>query len=541
MKKNIVGVSITPGIGLEVAQVDFERRTVLKYGSKPLSFDVNKSKIIDMDLFKNAIEELFTELQILPKSDVVLSMPTPFFNITEYPAAQDNTLIHSLIEDDLSMHDNTNEDVEYNISDIVLPNSTIQTKRVIYCASYKDMLCEIVYQMNDLGYNITVIDATENSTLNALLYNERISLNPDIMTTVAIIENNYVKLLALQGRCYVESLRMKIAIGEVLGADENYRTVADAMQNYINKIPSQYLYILSKTDIISASVLASKLNYKGTVLYQEQNILNGEPFMNCDPSISEENAKKMSVDVIGAAITAQFAPYSSAKLNLFNKYLGTLYTDKQPLMIGNYELSVKNMVVLAITVALFMASIVFIYMFISGRTLNEKKLQEEMLDKKIAAMNDFISKNSHITGDRFSESDQIQIGLSQNKDVYTYYTIVGTEIPQKLWLTSLELGKDIVIEGQADNVESIYSFFRNIRDYEGDGGNNRSSGNLKLQSLGLASKTDLGQLSPIEGVDTDVVLNSMNADFYQFVIANKKIVKANKKGGKAPNELPPLN
>ena len=35
-KKNIVvGVSVNPEVGLEVAQIDYDTKTVLKYASKP--------------------------------------------------------------------------------------------------------------------------------------------------------------------------------------------------------------------------------------------------------------------------------------------------------------------------------------------------------------------------------------------------------------------------------------------------------------------------------------------------------------------------
>ena len=41
-KSSIVGVSITPEIGLEVAQIDFASQTVLKYGIRQLEYDTNR-------------------------------------------------------------------------------------------------------------------------------------------------------------------------------------------------------------------------------------------------------------------------------------------------------------------------------------------------------------------------------------------------------------------------------------------------------------------------------------------------------------------
>ena len=55
-KKNIVvGVSVTPEIGLEVAQIDFTSKIVLKYGYKQLAYDNIRREIADMDIFKETL------------------------------------------------------------------------------------------------------------------------------------------------------------------------------------------------------------------------------------------------------------------------------------------------------------------------------------------------------------------------------------------------------------------------------------------------------------------------------------------------------
>ena len=51
-KSVVIGVSVTPEVGLEVAQIDFASNMVLKYGVKPLEYDVNRREIADLDIFK---------------------------------------------------------------------------------------------------------------------------------------------------------------------------------------------------------------------------------------------------------------------------------------------------------------------------------------------------------------------------------------------------------------------------------------------------------------------------------------------------------
>ena len=57
-KKMIVGVSVTPEVGLEVAQIDFASQTVLKYGVRQLEYDSSTRQIADLDLFKEALQDL---------------------------------------------------------------------------------------------------------------------------------------------------------------------------------------------------------------------------------------------------------------------------------------------------------------------------------------------------------------------------------------------------------------------------------------------------------------------------------------------------
>ena len=114
-----------------------------------------------------------------------------------------------------------------------------------------------------------------------------------------------------------------------------------------------------------------------------------------------------------------------------------------------------------------------------------------------------------------SEGDEIKIGLINNKNIYSYYTIVGTEIPQKLWLTYLKLGEKTTIEGQADNLESVYAFFRSIKDYS-------PNSDIKLQKLGLAAASSgLSSVNDKGEFDTESLLTTLNADYYEFRISNE--------------------
>ena len=127
----------------------------------------------------------------------------------------------------------------------------------------------------------------------------------------------------------------------------------------------------------------------------------------------------------------------------------------------------------------------------------------------------------------------MRMGLVHNKAIYSYYTIIGTEIPEKLWLTHIKFGNKITIEGQADNLESVYGFFRNIKDYN-------PNSDIKLQKLGLA----ISDSHKSGDFDAESVLTTLDADFYEFKISNEPPVEISNKdkdkdknNSKPPQEL----
>lgn len=526
-KKNIiVGVAVTPELGLEAALIDFDARKVLKYGTRTLAYDNNRKVIADLDIFKESLQDVLQELDIPKGADIVLSIPTVFFNVNDYPAALSTEQIGLSIETDL-MEKPLFSNEEPCISAVKLPNSTMQFSKFAYVAAQKTTLIEIAMQIYELGYNLVSIDTSINSSLNALIYNERVNASPQASWLLLVVENSCCRIIPMSGKNYVDYFEEKISIGEVLGDEENYTTVVSAVKPILKNNPTQCLYVVSKTNIISAKLLAEKLTYEAPIVHQEANIYNTVPFIDVSDEINPEAAKTISLDVIGAAIGREFADYTETHFNLFNESLGDVYIQNRPpvITIGSrkFEMSMENSVKYGlIFFVLVLIAALIILLPIRG-AMNGKKQEKEKLDRQIQETKAFIEANKGVSSSVFSESDEIRIGLGVNKNVYTYYTIAGTEIPKKLWLTSLELGPNTTIKGQADNLESIYSFFRSIKDYNPESG-------IKLQKLGLAVSPNKRALRDF---DTDSVITSLNADYYEFVISDVPEKKATSKKSKS--------
>ena len=525
-KSSIVGVSVTPEVGLEVAQIDFATQTVLKYGIRQLEYDASRREIADLDLFKEALQDLFFELQIPKGTEVVLNIPTVAFKTNDYPAALDEAQISNAIEEELADH-YIFKTVEPAVSAVRLPNASMQFYKIAYTAAQKQMLIEIALGIKDMGYKLVGIDTSVNSVLNALMYKQRVDVSIDSWVLL-IVDSYCCTIITMNGKNYVDTYEERISIGQVLDDAENYTTVVGKVTPILKNLPSKYLCVVSKTNIISAEVLASKLSYTAPIIHQEANCFSKEAFLELGPEVDEKFANIVSLDIIGAAIYKDFEQYSDAHFNLFNKSLGDIYTSEQPpeIMLGGRtivftpQLLIFAFIVVAIVIILPTVGALLYYANLISTQQN--KMAE--LNQKVQEINQFLKDNENISSDLFDEGDEIRLGLAHNKNIYSYYTIVGTEIPKKLWLTHLKLSDKTTIEGQADNLESVYAFFRSIKDYN-------PNSDIKLQKLGLASKTSFtpieenvenGDNTNSQEFDTDSILTSLNADFYEFIISDDK-------------------
>lgn len=525
-KSSIVGVSVTPEVGLEVAQIDFATQTVLKYGIRQLEYDASRREIADLDLFKEALQDLFFELQIPKGTEVVLNIPTVAFKTNDYPAALDEAQISNAIEEELADH-YIFKTVEPAVSAVRLPNASMQFYKIAYTAAQKQMLIEIALGIKDMGYKLVGIDTSVNSVLNALMYKQRVDVSIDSWVLL-IVDSYCCTIITMNGKNYVDTYEERISIGQVLDDAENYSTVVGTVTPILKNLPSKYLCVVSKTNIISAEVLASKLSYTAPIIHQEANCFSKEAFLELGPEVDEKFANIVSLDIIGAAIYKDFEQYSDAHFNLFNKSLGDIYTSEQPpeIMLGGRtivftpQLLIFAFIVVAIVIILPTVGALLYYANLISTQQN--KMAE--LNQKVQEINQFLKDNEKVSSDLFDEGDEIRLGLAHNKNIYSYYTIVGTEIPKKLWLTHLKLSDKTTIEGQADNLESVYAFFRSIKDYN-------PNSDIKLQKLGLASKTSFtpieenvenGDNTNSQEFDTDSILTSLNADFYEFIISDDK-------------------
>ena len=84
-QKQIVGISLTPGIGLQAVVIDKATMSVANYGVKKVEYNFSNREIQNYSQFKSALAELMDEMGIPAKSYVYVVLPNVLFDFIELP------------------------------------------------------------------------------------------------------------------------------------------------------------------------------------------------------------------------------------------------------------------------------------------------------------------------------------------------------------------------------------------------------------------------------------------------------------------------
>lgn len=522
-KKNRIAVAITPDMGLEVAELNYNTGCIVKYAQKSFDQPVTMRNLIpDMDVFKELLQDCFIQIGV-KNAEVVLILPTVSMGVASYMASQSNASIIQSITDDL-----TDKELVFRDNDPLVAitglSITTQSKVVAYTASIYQVVQEAATIISALGHKIVAIDNSVAATFRTLIQTGKARAQEGATWLMLLVDGAAARLIALNGDFITEYHEEQIMFDftDTIG---NCDMVVSAMQSYLEKIPAKYLYVVSRTDNVSAEILATKLKFNQDIIFLEANSNRKDAFIDTH-EISSEVHKNISPDVIGGCLYDE----ASIHFNLFTEELGDVYLDQQPLQIGNVVLTTQLIVTWCVLVcALIAGPAIAGYLYFTGENA---KIQENITaqETKLKTINAKIEKYAGlVSAETFDEASEIKVGLAHNTDIYTYVDLLGKDMPTKLWLTSFSLGNYIDIEGRADNIESIYTFYRNIKEVV-------SESPAKLQKLGLASDSANLNFQPedekelpengLDGVPTfdensnDIILSS-NADFYEFIISDK--------------------
>lgn len=301
--KDTVYLSVTPGVGLELIQLDVQSRTVKNYSYRPLEYNESLREISDMEMFKNAVSELFEELKINPKCSVVLNLPMVLFGSKELPL---------LLADDAVQEALTSEVEQSYIFKRYEPivswadSNNMQSgdlRKLFYSAVQKNVLDDIKNALAELGITLAGVEISLTSILKAMAFAglAEEQMKDNVSWNLMLITPSGYSICSLVGKNIIDYYDEPLAIKSFEG-DEIYNAINASAQITLMSYPANYLYIVSETDMVSAELLAKRLQTDSIVNYLENNSFKKQDILPVSLEVLEETAHKISLEAIGIAV-----------------------------------------------------------------------------------------------------------------------------------------------------------------------------------------------------------------------------------------------
>lgn len=526
--KDTVYLSVTPGVGLELIQLDTSSRTIKNYAYRPLEYNESLRELSDIEGFKNAVTELFAELKINIKSNVVLNLPMVLFGSKELPL---------LLADDAVTEALTSE-VEQSyifkryepvISWIDANNfQSGDMRKLFYSAVQKNVIDDIKNALTELGATLSGVEMSLTSILKALAFSglAEVQMKENISWNLMLITQSGYSICSMIGKNIVDYYEEPLAIKSFEG-DEIYNAINASAQITLMSYPANYLYVVSETDMVSAELLSKRLQIDGIVNFWENNSFKKQDALPVSLEVLEETAHKISLEAIGIAVG------SSVSMPVrFNFISGSSTSDgatddpNEPvhIPIGENGIDIspnaaRNVALAAGVVLLIPAILAFILV---PMVANQK---QTLLDEVNAKLQQTDAEMKRLQEEQNKQNDfdvnaEIKKVLANNRSKLMAYTALGESVPKKLWVTYFVAKDDgkFDIKGDSSNVEDIYLFFRNMKD---------SLISTKLRLHKLEMKTD--------SVDEAVTIDPNQPTDYEFEITNMTNAELNPPPPPDPN------
>lgn len=526
--KDTVYLSVTPGVGLELIQLDTSSRTIKNYAYRPLEYNESLRELSDIEGFKNAVTELFAELKINIKSNVVLNLPMVLFGSKELPL---------LLADDAVTEALTSE-VEQSyifkryepvISWIDANNfQSGDMRKLFYSAVQKNVIDDIKNALTELGATLSGVEMSLTSILKALAFSglAEEQMKENISWNLMLITQSGYSICSMIGKNIVDYYEEPLAIKSFEG-DEIYNAINASAQITLMSYPANYLYVVSETDMVSAELLSKRLQTDGIVNFWENNSFKKQDALPVSLEVLEETAHKISLEAIGIAVG------SSVSMPVrFNFISGSSTSDgatddpNEPvhIPIGENGIDIspnaaRNVALAAGVVLLIPAILAFILVPMVANQkqtlLDEVNAKLQQTDAEIKRLQEEQNKQKD-----FDVNAEIKKVLANNRSKLMAYTALGESVPKKLWVTYFVAKDDgkFDIKGDSSNVEDIYLFFRNMKD---------SLISTKLRLHKLEMKTD--------SVDEAVTIDPNQPTDYEFEITNMTNAELNPPPPPDPN------
>lgn len=504
-------ISVSPACGLEMIELD-KHGNVKSYAQTPIEYNEAQREISNYDDFKTGLETLFQMRNVNPaKANIYLSVPTVWFGTKEgLPLLLDDNAITNIVIGELEQTYvfKRKEPLPFWFDALASTNS--DSRNVFYTAVQKESIETIRGIITSMGANLVSVECSLFADLKALYVTGIAAeqMQEGNSWSLMIVNNSGFQMLGLQGKKILEYYEEPLPIKSYEG-EEIYSAIENAAQIALMSTPSSSLVILSETDLVSAEILAGRLQFGGTTIFVEDNQFRKEPLMDMSLNILSDDQLKVSLHAIGHMTPAGIMPVDVDFIAEKGKAKAQVAIIEIPLGNGKvFELTPqKAIVIVIILAALIMAPLGGAYAWTNGLVT---KAQEEnaALDNQITELDAQIKQYEKQDGKpEFDAVAEIEKVLKNNKTKIQVYAALGQFIPKNLYLTYFITGDDglINIKGCADSVEDVYVFFKNMKE-------SLTDSKLRLSKLDLKS----GSLDTVVNSTASTIDNAP----YVFEITN---------------------
>ncbi len=511
--KETVYLSVTPGVGLELIQLDLQSRTVKNYSYRPLEYNESLREIADMEMFKNAVLELFEELKINLKSNVVLNLPMVLLGSKELPL---------LLADEAVQEALTSEVEQSYIFKRYEPvvswcdSNNVQSgdlRKLFYSAVQKNVIEDIKNVLVELGITLAGVEISLTSVLKALAFSglAQEQMKENVSWNLMLITPSGYSICSMIGKNIVDYYDEPLAIKSFEG-DEIYNAINASAQITLMSYPANYLYIVSETDMVSAELLANRLQTESIINYIENNSFKKQDVIPVSLEVLEDTAHKISLEAIGIATGNSVS--LPVKFNFMVAGSGGDVVAEDPnepihVVLGSSEFDIspnaaRNVALLVAILLLVPFGAAFIGIPMIGQ---QKQAKLDDVNARLEQTNSEIKRlqeEQNKTND-FDVNSEIEKVMSNNRSKLMGYTALGESVPKNLWLTYFAAKGDgkFDIKGESENVEAVYVFFKNMKD-------SLINTQLRLQKLQMKS----------DSVDEAVTIDVNAPTDYEFEITN---------------------
>lgn len=471
-QKETVYLSVTPGVGLELIKLDIPSRSVKNYAYRPLEYNEAVREITDMEAFRTAVTELFAELAIPPKSNVVLNVPMVLFGNADYSLMLGDDAISTALTSEVEQsYIFKRYDPLISWTDSTNVKSG-DTRKLYYTAIQKNVVENIKTTLADLGYNLVGLEMSLTSILKALAFSgiTEEQMQDGVSWNLMLVSSNGYSVCSMLGKNIIDYYEEPLAI-KSFEDDEIYNAISSSAQITFMSYPANYLVVVSETDMVSAELLSKRLPVEANISFIENNSFKKQDVLPVSLDVLEDVAHKISLEAIGIAVGN--AVNMPEKFNFFANSSDVVTDDLNEsvhIKIGSNEYDISPST--AIKVSAILSAIIIIPTILAfiGIPAIEKQKQTKLseVNSKLEQVNSEIKKyqNAENQSGNFDEGTEIKKVLSNNRSKLMAYSALGESVPKNLWVTYFVTKEDgkIDIKGESKSVEDIYLFFRNMKD-----------------------------------------------------------------------------